>query len=95
MDWLTAVESSGLSAPAKKLARIIVERYAQMNARYCQFVDSQLPGAMHTNEQVALSAKRQLVSAGYLVRLQFGVGQKPMYAMHMPAARVCKHELAE
>jgi hypothetical protein len=90
MDWLTAVESSGLSAPAKKLARIIVERYAQMNARYCQFVDSQLPGAMHTNEQVALSAKRQLVSAGYLIQLQFGVGQKPTYELRMPAA-----ELAE
>jgi hypothetical protein len=95
MDWLVVVERSDLSVPAKKLARIIVERYAQMNTRYAQFADTELPTAMRTNEQVALSAKRQLVSAGYLVRLQFGVGQKPMYAMHMPAARVCKHELAE
>jgi hypothetical protein len=86
MDWLIAVErSDDLSVPAKKLARVIVEKYAQMNTRYAQFADNQLPAATSMDEQVALSAKRQLEASGYLVRLQFGVGQKPMYVMCVPA----------
>ena len=84
MDWLHAVERSDLSVPAKKLARILVERYAAMNDRYCQFRDNQLPAAMRVDEHVAVSAKRQLESGGYLVQLRFGTGQKPMYVMSMP-----------
>jgi hypothetical protein len=75
------VSDDSLSKGAKKLAGLIVEKYAANTVLFCSMADSECAAALDTNIKVIRAWRRELETSGYLVPLYSSTSTKPFFAM--------------
>jgi hypothetical protein len=74
-DWGKLVQCDcRLSTIARRLAGVIANQFAVVDARYAQFRDIDAAKVLDVDTHVARLARQELEEAGYMIRLMYGSG---------------------